>query len=149
MHGEGGHARAAQPERVLRAFAKTPQLAAGEATQLCFRLGSRDLSVWEEHDGGRWALILGAFEVLDPKGGRWHDAYDAKGKRVRRTQTLLKAMEAASEAVAEAEAQALQQHGILCRHIGSDAGGRCALRPLPCVDGALQPCKRPSCLRHL
>ena len=57
-------AHAAQPERVLRAFAKTPQLAAGEATQLCFRLGSRDLSVWEEHDGGRWALIRGAFEVL-------------------------------------------------------------------------------------
>ena len=49
---------------------------------------------------GNWAQNkrTGAFEVIDPNGGRWHDLYD-DGKRVRRTQALIKAVEAAAVAV--------------------------------------------------
>ncbi len=57
---------------------------------------------------GHWAQNrrTGPFEVLDPKGGRWHDLYDEHGKRVRRTQALVKAMEAAAEAVEAAKLEA-------------------------------------------
>ena len=48
----------------------------------------------------------GPFEVIDPKGGKWHDLYDESGKRVRRTQAVVKVMEAMEAAVEEAKADA-------------------------------------------
>jgi hypothetical protein len=57
---------------------------------------------------GNWAQNkrTGAFEVIDPNGGRWHDLYDEDGKRVRRTQALIKAVEAAAVAVEAARVEA-------------------------------------------
>lgn len=48
---------------------------------------------------------VGNFEVIDPKGGRWCDAYDADGKRVKRT-AAAKAEAEARAAEAEAAAKA-------------------------------------------
>lgn len=49
---------------------------------------------------------VGPFEVIDPKGGRWHDLYDESGKRVRRTQAVVKAMAAAASELEQAKQEA-------------------------------------------
>jgi hypothetical protein len=46
----------------------------------------------------------GVFEVIDSKGGRWHDVYDDEGKRVKRTRAAVKEEEDAAAAAAEAAA---------------------------------------------
>ena len=65
-------AAAAQPDLVLRAFAKTAELGVGEVATLCFGLGSRDLSVWDEGKAdahgskykGGWRLVRGEFGIV-------------------------------------------------------------------------------------
>ena len=54
---------------------------------------------------GTWAQNrrVGLFEVVDPKGGRWQDAYDEQGKRTRRTSLATIRAQAASEATSESE----------------------------------------------
>ena len=69
---------AAQPDLVLRAFSKTPELDSGETADVCFALRERDLSVWDRalrdaHGSahkGMWRLVRGAFGVLVGGGSR-------------------------------------------------------------------------------
>ena len=51
-----------EPDLVLRGFAKTRVLAAGEAQTLPFSLPPRALSVWSEAKGG-WEAAVGTFTL--------------------------------------------------------------------------------------